>query len=390
MARFALLAVLLAALSVVAAASAGESAPASPTFTTSSASSMLVITGHGWGHGVGMGQWGAYGYALHGWSYERILAHYYSGTTIGTAPTQIVRVLLADGKRKVTLGSAAPWTLVDGVGQELSLPAGPLVVTTSLKLQGKTLVSPLLLTPGRSPVELGSAPYHGGLLVVLDGKRLQVVNVVDLESYLDGVVGAEVPSTWPHAALEAQAVAARSYALAKLQTVVTASPFSLYADDRSQVYRRDRRRDAGGVEGRGGNRRPRRPLRRQGGDHVLLVEHRWADHGRLRRQRQADPLPGVGARPLRHPLPVPRLGARPREPSGGRKGARPRRAAARCRARRRRSRARRLRHRDGCRRHPDALRGAGSKGDSASARPGSTSAGSRSRRRLGRFPRARR
>jgi stage II sporulation protein D len=46
-----------------------------------------------------------------------------------------------------------------------------------------------------------------------------------------------VPATWPQAALEAQAVAARSYALARLQTVVTGSSFSLYADDRSQVYR---------------------------------------------------------------------------------------------------------------------------------------------------------
>jgi stage II sporulation protein D len=45
-----------------------------------------------------------------------------------------------------------------------------------------------------------------------------------------------VPQTWPEAALEAQAIAARSYALARLQTVVTASPFSLYSDSRSQVY----------------------------------------------------------------------------------------------------------------------------------------------------------
>ena len=46
-----------------------------------------------------MGQWGAYGYALHGWSYERILAHYYTGTTVGAAPTQIVRVLLKEAAR---------------------------------------------------------------------------------------------------------------------------------------------------------------------------------------------------------------------------------------------------------------------------------------------------
>ena len=41
-----------------------------------SAGTKLVITGKGWGHGVGMSQWGAYGYARHGWSWQRILAHY--------------------------------------------------------------------------------------------------------------------------------------------------------------------------------------------------------------------------------------------------------------------------------------------------------------------------
>ena len=46
----------------------------------------LVITGHGWGHGVGMSQWGAYGYALHGWDATRILIHYFPGTTLGTHP----------------------------------------------------------------------------------------------------------------------------------------------------------------------------------------------------------------------------------------------------------------------------------------------------------------
>jgi stage II sporulation protein D len=183
-----------------------------------------------------MGQWGAYGYALHGWSAEKILAHYYSGTTVGTAPTQIVRVLLQEANGKVALGSQGAWSLVDGVGQEMNLPAGPLDVPASLQIDGRTLVSPVMFTPGKQSVEVGKNAYHGGLLVISNGKKLQVVNIVDLESYLQGVVGSEVPTTWPEAALEAQAIAARSYALAKLETVVTASPFSLYADSRSQVY----------------------------------------------------------------------------------------------------------------------------------------------------------
>ncbi len=59
---------------------------------------LFYIRGGGDGHGVGMSQYGAYGYALHGEDYRFILAHYYRGTTLGTAaPGSIVRVLLASG-----------------------------------------------------------------------------------------------------------------------------------------------------------------------------------------------------------------------------------------------------------------------------------------------------
>ena len=59
------------------------------------------------------------------------------------------------------------------------------------------------------------------------------MNVVALESYLQGVVAGEVPFGWPTEVLKAQAVAARSYALANL---VKGKPFDLYSDVRSQVY----------------------------------------------------------------------------------------------------------------------------------------------------------
>src|SRR5205823_7133900 len=77
------------AVVVVLAGSAGARryAPAGPNAT-------FVITGHGWGHGVGMSQYGAYGYAQHGYGYARILAHYFQGTQLGPAPVSKVRVLL--------------------------------------------------------------------------------------------------------------------------------------------------------------------------------------------------------------------------------------------------------------------------------------------------------
>ncbi|HJV30105.1 MAG TPA: hypothetical protein VJ645_06270, partial [Gaiellaceae bacterium] len=61
--------------------------------------SSFFISGRGWGHGVGMSQWGAYGFAQRGTTYDAILAHYYHSTTLGKAPIARVRVLLGEGKK---------------------------------------------------------------------------------------------------------------------------------------------------------------------------------------------------------------------------------------------------------------------------------------------------
>src|SRR3954452_24328244 len=94
--------------------SATTTAPALTTITAvSTAPSVLAFTGHGWGHGLGLSQWGAYGYAKHGWTYDRILAHYYPATTLGRAKVTTLRVLLAQEK-KATLSSDGPWTVAAG------------------------------------------------------------------------------------------------------------------------------------------------------------------------------------------------------------------------------------------------------------------------------------
>jgi SpoIID/LytB domain protein len=209
---------------------------APPTLAQSVAASALVFSGHGWGHGVGMAQWGANGYARHGWDYRHILAHYYQGTTLATQPSPAVRVLLAEGRAHVMLDSDSRWKLVDAQGTRVALPPGPLEVAADLVVSGKKLSSPLTFSPATTPLRFGKSPYRGTLQLVSNGKRLQVVNVLPLESYVLGVVGREMPSNWPAAALEAQAVAARSYALAELETVVTARAYDLYSDTRSQVY----------------------------------------------------------------------------------------------------------------------------------------------------------
>ncbi len=197
------------------------------------ASSLFVIDGAGWGNGVGMSQWGAEGYALHGWTYEQILAHYYPHTTVGTVAGRDVRVLIAENRTRVAVGSAAPFLLVDANGLRIHVAKPSLVLTPRLLLGKHRLVPPVTVEPGAQPLTLDGAGYRGSLTLLRTGARLVVVNTLPLERYLRGVVPAEMPRNWATQAYEAQAVAARSYALATLDP---AAPFDLYADNRSQMY----------------------------------------------------------------------------------------------------------------------------------------------------------
>ena len=202
------------------------------TVTTSPASSVLAVSGHGWGHGLGLSQWGAYGYAKRGWTFDRILGHYYSGTTRGPAKVAAVRVLLASAK-KTTIESTAAWTVVDAAGTKVPLDPGVLKLTPKLAIADHPELQPPFKLVGKQPLIVDQVPYRGTLNVSSDGKLVQVIDTVGLESYLKAVVPAEMPSSWLPEALKAQAVAARSYALANL---ATGRPFDLYGDTRSQVF----------------------------------------------------------------------------------------------------------------------------------------------------------
>jgi len=225
--------VVLALTVVVATASAQPAPPAA-----SPGEALFVVSGRGYGHGVGMSQYGAYGMAKAGYTYDEILRHYYTGIDLGPAPTREVRVLLAEGRRAVTVASTVPFTIRDAAGQVYRLPAGPITLRTNLELstpEGPVIaVSPLVVRPGKAaPLSLDGRLYRGSLQMSAQGGFLRAVNLVGLESYLLGVVAGEMPHAWPLDTLRAQAVAARSYALANL---VKGKPFDLYADVRSQVY----------------------------------------------------------------------------------------------------------------------------------------------------------
>ena len=227
--------ILIIAMAVLATVSATATGAAKPP------QAAFVLAGGGWGHGVGMSQWGAFGQAKAGRDYRAILAHYYRGTDIGTAPATVlerVRVLVADGVKRVSASNAL--AAFDGAGKRYALPEGKVAIGPKLELpvgkNGKPLAleGPITLRarPGTF-LTVGDKSYRGDLRVTKAGAQLQLVNVVGLESYLLGVVPGEMPKDWPLEALKAQAVAARTYAVGHL---VKGKGFDLYSDWRSQVY----------------------------------------------------------------------------------------------------------------------------------------------------------
>ena len=214
--------------------------------TPAGAATSYTIRGAGNGHGVGLSQYGAQGMAKDGKRHRAILDYYYRGAKLGAAPTDRIRVLLKEGAPEIVLSGAkripgqralvagrtyrAVATADDRV--ELCRASGTRCTRHSGPLQldgGANLLR--LAGPGLNDVSDGE--YRGDLFLHAAGGRLSAVNHVELEDYLRGVVPGEMPASWRREALRAQAVAARSYALA---TARRGGLFDQYPDQRSQVY----------------------------------------------------------------------------------------------------------------------------------------------------------
>ena len=222
----------------------------------------IVFYGRGYGHGVGMSQYGARGRALAGQDAATILAHYYQGTTPGTTdPKRPVRILVLHAFKPTAAvplriyGRGGSWT-IDGVAA--TFPAdGQLRVTRTptglhLIVRGATSSPPPESLrghdgpdPGRSDLDRpgsrsGRSPapydrYRGVIRLRATSLGVDAINETQLDLYLRGVVPAEMPSVWPVEALRAQAIAARTYAARRLHP--TTGFYDLYDDTRSQVYR---------------------------------------------------------------------------------------------------------------------------------------------------------
>lgn len=168
--------------------------------------------GHGWGHGVGLGQWGAKGMALAGLNYRFIDQHFYTGTiwsSLATANTPIhVAVLWGTATYRVV--PTGPAQLIAG-SQVRNLAPGQAV---SLAVSGGVEKVVPTSAATRLTVYGPSGRYHayrGTIVAQPSGGLLYVINVLPIEDYLRGL--GEVPSSWPLEAIKAQIVAARCYAL---------------------------------------------------------------------------------------------------------------------------------------------------------------------------------
>jgi stage II sporulation protein D len=211
------------------------------------AASRLVIRGAGFGHGVGMSQYGAYGFAKHGSDHAAILGHYYTGTQLGAlSAATTVRVLLRTASRATFSGAAgvAGGRRLDPAKTYVAVRAlaGAVALRSSSGRDLGTYESPLHVTGaaggirvrGRAANGVTSGRYRGDLELragTLGG--ISAINAVDLEDYVRGVVAGEMPPQWPDEALRAQAVAARTYAVA---TSKDGDGYDQYADTRSQMY----------------------------------------------------------------------------------------------------------------------------------------------------------
>jgi SpoIID/LytB domain protein len=235
----ALAAILCSALAV----SVGTSGGATSANVATATPATFLLTGGGWGHGVGMAQWGAFGQAKEGRTFDQILTYYYTGVELGFIPAGVpktLRVLVGDAAATVAIGSSQPFRVRDAGSKTYQLPAGSITVGPELELPVgalgdlEKLPGPLLFLPAKdATLTFGGREYRSNLRVGVVKAKLQIVNAVPLEAYLQGVVPGEMPVSWPLEALKAQAVAARTYAIANL---VKGRSYDLYADWRSQMY----------------------------------------------------------------------------------------------------------------------------------------------------------
>jgi stage II sporulation protein D len=193
----------------------------------------FIITGSGFGHGVGLSQIGAEGMALEGKSATDILTYYFPGTQVTTAPlTQSIRVNIAHQSTYQAI-----------TGTNLQLYKGDLSTTPIPVPQGATLkfsifgkvISATITSKGSPTVVVPSGPLfsvkwdgilkvagislkYGSVALRAVASKIEVTTTLALDTeYIYGI--SEMSSAWPTAAIQSQAIASRTYGLARIATI---------------------------------------------------------------------------------------------------------------------------------------------------------------------------
>lgn len=125
----------------------------------------------------------------------------------------------------------------DAGGRRFSLPASFSAQArgSNIVIQGKSYASPVIVSSAH-PIRCGKIGYEGELVLRAKAGRVTVVNRLDVEKYLRGVLGYEISPQWPMEVLKAQAVISRTYALHQMERR-SAGEYDVCPTDHSQVYR---------------------------------------------------------------------------------------------------------------------------------------------------------
>lgn len=220
--------------------------------------------GSGYGHGVGMSQIGARAMALAGESPLSILTYYYSGVEIESLPdTQTIRVNIGHLLKNIKLRTSSPNSTISAfISNDKAVVQVPSksslvfsILGSQISLMSVTGKKSQAITRNReftirwsgesatvSVTDVkGTMKYRYGQIQLKsvrtkDGKYfIEATNSLRLhDEYLYGI--GEVPSSWPAAALQAQAIASRTYALSKAGVIKSACDCNLYGSISDQSY----------------------------------------------------------------------------------------------------------------------------------------------------------
>ncbi len=213
--------------------------PASAAVMTVSPAGSIRVTMRGNGHGHGLSQYGALGAATAGLTYRRIVSFYYPGTTLTTQARANIRVRLSRTGTTTTVSASGPLTVTGVSGtlpstgvsryrlvadsmsgltlQSLGTAAGSVWTTVHTGLPNGAQFHRTNYASIRTYLADGtSTAYHGYLRAVRvkptgAAGGVRTVNILSLDLYTAGVVPREMPASWPRQAVDAQAVAARTY-----------------------------------------------------------------------------------------------------------------------------------------------------------------------------------